>query len=156
MGNPFCVSIPREVMSTTRMGTHYSQQPTKIEFHFDPKRGCANVRLQGFIHSSELRETFESYRTRRSAGVSPLRVILCDPSEVAGFDWEVPMVAAELLAHLDRDGVERIALVTPSTVLRTTVELLRSRHRVQIGCFLSARGAERWLAELEQRSSQAA
>lgn len=71
--------------------------------------------------------------------------LLCDVSEVAGYAAETARLARRWLGRAEKRGVRRIALVAHSSVLRTTVELLRGRTPVDVRCFPSESSARAWL-----------
>ena len=129
------------------MGKHYSQQGTEISYHLTHADTLLRVRLQGFIESAQLREQADHWWPE-VFGQHPVRAILCNPSEVSGFEWDLPRVAAEFLRKADREKLARVAIVSPSSVLRTTIQLLRPQLRVNVGCFLSESNALSWLGEI--------
>jgi hypothetical protein len=128
------------------MKKHYSQQGSQIDVNVSDSGTLLHVCMQGFISTAMLRENCESWWKDVFAKY-PIREILFDPSEVAGFDNEIPQLASELLLRTSREGVVRVAIISPSSVVRTTIQLLRPRLAVEIGCFIGLKRAQRWLEE---------
>jgi len=72
--------------------------------------------------------------------------LLCDVSEVSGYGADTELLARRWLTRAERSGVRKIAFVANSSVLRTTVELLKGRTAVDLGCFASEATARDWLS----------
>ena len=154
---------------------HYSQQPPafSLERHADTDEGGAvtsrlmGLRLQGFITAPVLDSALselelgllgaqldgsvpahalpEPVRAGDGDADSIPAALLCDVSEVSGYGADTPLLARRWLTRAERNGVRKIAFVANSSVLRTTVELLKGRTAVDLGCFASEAGARDWL-----------
>jgi hypothetical protein len=92
-------------------------------------------------------ETLAQWRTTLgAAAMSSPAAILVDVRDVAGYDYECTSRAQEWLHHAYRLGIQRIAFVASSNVVRTATLLAARSSNVALRAFEHEHAAERWLA----------
>lgn len=82
-------------------------------------------------------------------GQSMPKTMLCDLRDVAGYGPGCGTLVREWLRRANDRGVERIAFLGSSSVLRTATRLLAPRVGVELRTFQDERDARRWLRAAE-------
>jgi hypothetical protein len=119
---------------------HFSQHSSAIRANsLDPD--LISAHLTGFITAELLQEQLE--RLEASWDRFPAAVVV-DLRQVSGYGSGVPSLARRWLHNAQSEGVERIALIASSSVLRTTAHVLSEGLEVQLRCFLCEDTARTW------------
>lgn len=122
---------------------HYSQLPDALEATPEDD-ALLHVRGGGFVTRDMLNRVLDRYGP--NSGRPPPPSLLIDLRDVAGYDSEVSAQARTLLDAAPRLGVERIAFVGSSTVLRTASRLAdRQGSPIAVRAFDHERPARAWL-----------
>ena len=116
----------------------FSSQPPELSA-LTEDQGVLSVRGGGFV----TRELIDA-ALQRAREASP-RSVLVDVREIAGYDHGCGPVARELVARAATLGIDRIAFVASSAVLRTAAHVLASRAPVPLRAFEDPAQARRWL-----------
>ena len=127
---------------------HYSQQQTAVTSHVE--EGLLRARLQGFITTPILKQALARIDEAEpdSSGDGDARQVrgaLLDLSEVSGYGSGTPTLAHRWLSQAEAKGLERVALVANSSVLRTAVKVVGSGTKVDLRCFASTSAALSWV-----------
>lgn len=132
---------------------HYTQQPSILRRHVEAQReidGSADHELDttrvvgsGFITVAMLESVLRELEGGEFARV------LVDLREISGYETGCATLLGRWLQSAHRFGVQRMALVASSSVVRTATRLASQRIRVQLRTFDSDEVAARWLAGLD-------
>ena len=124
---------------------HYSQIRSAVESSFQPgpNHDVLRVKLQGYMDANMLDDVIGELsgriETRTPSG------ILCDLRSVAGYGPGSQARAREWMMIARRAGIQRIAVVASSSVLRTAALMLACDLDCELRCFLGETEALRWL-----------
>lgn len=117
---------------------HYTQQPSELRSSAESR--LLEVRGGGFVTRQMVRETISGWRDDAlPSGV------LVDLREVAGYESGCATLAHRWLIDAHQRGVQRIAFVASSSVLRTATRLVSSSAAVDLKIFEDDVPARRWL-----------
>jgi hypothetical protein len=126
---------------------HYSQLSSEVVSSFERGQGDSDVlrvHLQGYMDvgtlDDRIGELIEHIEQQTPGG------ILCDLRAVAGYGPGTQTLAREWLSVARRAGINRVAIVATSSVLRTAALLLARDLDLDLRCFLGEAEALRWLA----------
>lgn len=119
---------------------HYTQQPSQLRTS-SPETALVEVRGGGFVTRQMVHETLDEWRS----GALPSS-ILVDLREVAGYESGCAALAHRWLLEAHRAGVQRIAFVASSSVLRTVTRVASSRAAVDLRVFEDEPTARSWLS----------
>lgn len=126
---------------------HYSQLHSAVESSFERGQGDSDVlrvHMQGYMDvgmlDDRIGELAERIERHTPAGV------LFDLRAVAGYGPGTQSLAREWLTNARRAGIRRVAIVAPSSVLRTAALMLARDLRLELRCFFGEAEAMRWLA----------
>jgi hypothetical protein len=117
---------------------HYTQQPSELRSSAESR--VLQVRGGGFVTRQMVKETILGWQDDAlPSGV------LVDLREVAGYESGCATMAHRWLLGAHRHGVQRIAFVASSSVLRTATKLVSSAAAVDLQIFDDDVTARRWL-----------
>lgn len=116
----------------------FSRQPAELSALTEDE-GVLSVRGGGFV----TRQLMDDLLAR--ARVRPPRSVLVDVRDIAGYEHACRPAARELVAHAAAMGIDRIALVASSTVMRTAAHVLASGAPIPLRAFEDPAQARRWL-----------
>jgi hypothetical protein len=117
---------------------HYTQQPSELQTS-SPETALIEVRGGGFVTRQMVHETLDRWK-----GVLPSS-ILVDLREVAGYESGCAALAHRWLLDAHQSGVQRIACIASSSVLRTLGRVASSRATVALQVFEDEPTARSWL-----------
>jgi hypothetical protein len=121
--------------------THYTEEPSRL----CTAPGAAFIRVHGggFVTRDMLEQVVEELR----AGPREARLggLLVDLRAVAGYETACLLPVRQFLREAPTIGVQRIAVVATSSVLRTASRLAAHRVVVELRTFEHERGALQWL-----------
>ncbi len=119
---------------------HYTDDPSNLRA--DLRGFVLRIEGTGFVTRAMVDATLSPYDAERNI---PQRVLI-DLRNVSGYEDHCVAVATEWLAHARKRGVERIAFVANSAVVRTATDLASQRAGVPLRTFRHDDSAERWLS----------
>ena len=119
---------------------HFSQNSSAIKAHTDDP-DLVTAHLSGFITVSLLREQLTQLESSWSRFP---RAVVVDLRQVSGYGAGVPSLARQWLEGARTQGVERIALIANSSVLRTTAHVLSEGLGLTLRCFTCEDTARTW------------
>jgi hypothetical protein len=117
---------------------HYTQQPSQIQT--SSADTALEVRGGGFVTRKMVHEALDAWRGTLPPG------ILVDLREVAGYESGCASLAQRWLLDAHRSGVQRIAFIASSSVLRTVTRVASSGTSVALRIFEEESTARSWLA----------
>jgi ABC-type transporter Mla MlaB component len=123
---------------------HYTQEESVLRTftRADAKRPVLHVHGGGFVTRKMLARTLRSLPDEEFAPTQ----ILVDLRDVAGYDSDVVQLAAEWLRTARDQGVQRIAFVANSAVVRTATRLASEHAGITLRTFSDHEEAHRWLS----------
>lgn len=107
----------------------------------DASRPVLHIHGGGFVTKQMLARTLRSLPGHELAP----REILVDLRDVAGYESDVVRMASEWLRNAADQGVERIAFVASSAVVRTATRLASEHAGVTLRTFAEEEEARAWL-----------
>jgi hypothetical protein len=116
---------------------HYTQQPSRLLSR--PETTLIEVRGGGFVTRQMVHETLDAWGRTLPSG------ILVDLREVAGYEAGCARLAHRWLLDAHRSGVQRIACIASSSVLRTVSRVASSEACVELRIFEDEPAARSWL-----------
>ncbi len=122
---------------------HYTQQPSRVTSETNTAASVLYARMQGLISGPMLREELRGWDERYGERLPA--ALLLDLRDVAGYGPGTPSAARKWLLGAEERGVERIAFVASSSVIRTIVRVVSPDVNVSLRCFLSDQAAIDWL-----------
>lgn len=118
---------------------HYTQQPSQLHTS-NAGTTMLEVRGGGFVTREMVHATLDGWKR-----ASIPSGILVDLREVAGYEAGCATLAHRWLLRAHTHGVERIAFVASSSVLRTATRLASSAALVDLRIFEDEPAARAWL-----------
>lgn len=120
---------------------HYTEEPSRL--CTSPGTAFLRVHGGGFVTRAMLEQTVEEVR----AGVREARLgdLLVDLRTVAGYETACLLPVRQFLREAPVIGVQRIAVVATSSVLRTASRLAAHTVVVELRTFEHERAALQWL-----------
>ncbi len=125
------------------MVMHYSQQMSSVQLEADHASRVLRVNGSGFVTRDLLQAGLADYLATDAP--SRTDVVLVDVRDVAGYGAGCAWIAARALDEARRRGVQRVALVSSSTVLRTATSVLSQHSGLSVRCFSHPESASSWL-----------
>jgi hypothetical protein len=122
---------------------HYTQEPSKVTSKTNSAATVLDAHLQGFITGPMLRGELEGWDTQY--GEQLPSAFLLDLRSVSGYGAGTPRIARDWLLTAHERGVQRIAFVASSSVIRTIVRVISPDAKVLLRCFPTERSAIDWL-----------
>ena len=122
---------------------HYTQQPNKVTSKTNSALTVLYARLQGFITGPMLREEVGGWDAQYGDRLPGC--VLLDLRDVAGYGSGTPRIARDWLVSADGRGVQRIAFVASSSVIRTIVRVVEPEVKAKMKCFANETAAIEWL-----------
>lgn len=137
------------------LSKHYTQLPSQLRSETCSTAAVVRVTGTGFVTLAMLEETLreleqESLATGLAVG------LMVDLREIVGYESSCVVRFGEWLESADRYGVQRVAVVAASSVLRTATRLVAGRVDVQLATFDGKAAAQAWLTEDEDAPATAA
>lgn len=126
------------------MSGHYTQQPSSLSTSATPD--YTHVHGGGFVTRKMLEATLDGLREQRGPGGSGGSVLV-DLRHVAGYEATCLRPAHEFLHQARSFGLTRIAVLAPTSVMRTASRLVASAVSVDLRTFAHEQSAHRWLRE---------
>ena len=135
MGSPchFSSLVPTPSM-------HYSQQNATIRSTRTGHTEC--TKLSGFITAPILTKQFSSWD---DSWETPPKSMLIDLQQVTGYGPGTVILVRSRLRKAQRDGVQSIALIAVSSVLKTAAHVLSQHLHINLQCFERRSTGEHWL-----------
>lgn len=127
---------------------HYTDQPSGLISVLQTRgeRTVLHVQGGGFVTSEMVEQTMARLSPSE---VAPQKTqptdILVDLREVAGYDHECLRYANRWLTYIERLGVQRVALVANSSVLRTASSMAAKATAIDLRMFDAELAASKWL-----------
>jgi hypothetical protein len=125
--------------------THYTEEPSRLS----TTSAGAYVRVHGggFVTRDMLEQTVDDLRraTREATREAGLGAMLVDLRAVAGYDSACLLAARQFLRDAPELGLQRIALVASSSVMRTASRLAAHSIAVELRTFEHELSAIHWL-----------
>ncbi|MEM9460977.1 MAG: STAS/SEC14 domain-containing protein [Myxococcota bacterium] len=121
---------------------HYTQEPSRLCATSDAS--YTRVRGGGFVTREMLEQALDDLR--RTPQTQRPGAMLVDLREVAGYEASCLRPAQQFLHEAVSLGVSRIALVAPSSVMRTASQVAAHPLPVELRTFEHEPSAQRWLA----------
>jgi hypothetical protein len=121
--------------------THYTEEPSRL--CTAPSGAFIRVHGGGFVTRAMLEQAVEELRA--SVREARLGDLLVDLRAVAGYDTACLLAVRQFLREAPAIGVQRIAVVAASSVLRTASRLAASSVTVELRVFEHDRSALQWL-----------
>lgn len=130
------------------LSKHYTQQPSQLRSETCTAAAVVRVTGTGFVTLAMLEETL---RELEQGSLAPdLAVgLMIDLREIVGCESRCVARFGEWLKTAGRHGVQRVALVAASSVLRTATRLVAGRLEIQLATFGGEAAARAWLTQDE-------
>lgn len=133
---------------------HYTQQPSRVTTQTNTAATVMYARLQGLITGPMLTSELEGWDARYGERLPS--ALLLDLRDVAGYGPGSPSIARRWLMESEARGVDKIAFIAGSSVVRTIVRVISPDVKAQLRCFLSETAAIEWLEGRAHRDQQKA
>jgi hypothetical protein len=122
---------------------HYTQQPSRVTTQTNTAMTIMYSRMQGYITAPMLTGELDGWDARYTERLPS--ALLLDLRDVAGYGPGTPSIARRWLTKSESRGVQRIAFIASSSVIRTIVRVISPDVNVQMRCFASESSAIEWL-----------
>ena len=123
----------------TRRERHYTDDPAFLRAA--EGEGVLRIEGAGFVTTGMMAEALRPFQEERSI---PGQVLI-DLREVSGYEARCVDAAIEWLGRARPLGVERIAFVARSAIVRTATDVASQRAGVSLRTFGHGATAQRWL-----------
>lgn len=122
---------------------HYTRTPSAMRMACDVADASVRVLGGGFVTRDMVGATLDHWRGEDGGP----QAVLVDLRDVAGYESGFATIAADLLEGVAQCGVQRVAIVASSAVLRTAARVAAPRSGVHVRCFDDDLAAKLWLAQ---------
>lgn len=131
---------------------HYTEEPSQLLSICDA--AYTRVRGGGFVTREMLERALDDLR--RTPQQHRRGAILVDLREVAGYEASCLPPARQFLHEAVSLGVRRIALVAPSSIMRTASQVAAHPLPIELRTFEHEPSAQRWLSPRRSSSPKSA